>query len=92
MPRRRPSPPTRTPDGPRSRTPVAITAQPAYRRWRRRRALALGVIVVGITIALSHMIEHLGRLHVLPGVVQDLVLGYPMAAALIVVGLIAYPR
>ncbi len=43
-------------------------------------------------MALSHMIEHLGRLHVLPGVVQDLVLGYPMAAALIVLGLIAYPR
>ncbi len=89
---RRRTPPTRVPDGPRLRTPVTVTAQPSYRRWRRRRALSLGVIIVGIAMALAHMVEHLGRLRVLPGVVQDLILGYPMAAVLIVVGLIVYPR
>ena len=90
MPRRRtPTPPA---TGPRLRTPVTVTSQPSYRRWRRRRALAVGVIAAGVLMALSHMVEHLGRLHILPAGVQDLVLGYPMAAVLVVVGLLAYPR
>jgi len=78
--------------GPRLRTPVKISTQSGYRRWRLRRVAAIAVISIGILMALSHIIEHLGRVHLLPGVVQDLVLGYPMAGAFVVAGLFLYPK
>lgn len=74
------------------RTPVRLTDLPGYRRWRLRWQLAVGVMVVAGVMAVSHILEHLARIHILPGVVQDLVLGYPTAAALFVGGLFLIPR
>ncbi len=57
-----------------------------YRRERRRRVLG-GWALVGIggaVMAVVHMITHLGRLRIIG--LQDLLLGYPMAALLILVG------
>jgi hypothetical protein len=47
------------------------------------------LIVAAATIALTHMLEHLGRLHVLPSTgMQDHLLGYPMAAILAIAALV----
>lgn len=56
----------------------------AYRRERRRRVLGWGLVVVGAVMALVHVFTHLGRLSIVG--YQDLLLGYPMAAVLIMVG------
>jgi hypothetical protein len=58
----------------------------AYRRERRRRILGWAMVTVGTVMAVVHMVTHLGRLNIVG--YQDLLLGYPMAAMLILAGVI----
>jgi len=65
----------------RSRT-AAYT--PAYRRERRRKIVGWLFVAVGSVMAVVHIVAHLGRLNMVGQ--QDLLLGYPMAAALVLAG------
>jgi hypothetical protein len=61
---------------------------PAYRRLRRRRALGGTFVAAGIAMALFHALTHLAGLRYLSRPeLQDLLLGYPMAAVVAVIGL-----
>ena len=67
---------------PRSPQPSLYTA--AYRRVRRRRVAGWLLVGIGAIMAVVHMVTHLGRLHLLG--YQDLLVGYPMAAVLVLGG------
>ncbi|ORX15909.1 hypothetical protein AWC31_00520 [Mycolicibacterium wolinskyi] len=59
---------------------------PAYRRQRRYRAAGWSLVSVGAVMALAHVVTHLGRLHIVG--YQDLLLGYPTAAVLMLAGFV----
>ena len=62
---------------------------PAYRRERRRLLLGWSIVAVGIALGLTHMVTHLGNLQYLPTVgMQDLLMGYPVAAVLVLAGVL----
>jgi hypothetical protein len=64
-----------------------------YRRWQRRRFLSGGLIALGVVVVFTHVVVHLGNIEWLPTTgMQDLLTGYPMGAALIVIGLSLLPR
>lgn len=70
---------------------LACSPQPslytaAYRRVRRRRAVGWVLVAVGVVMAVVHIGAHLGRLHLLG--YQDLLIGYPMAAILVLAGVV----
>jgi hypothetical protein len=56
----------------------------AYRRERRRRILGWVLVALGALMAAVHMVSHLGRLKIVG--YQDLLIGYPMAAVLVLAG------
>jgi peptidoglycan/LPS O-acetylase OafA/YrhL len=56
----------------------------AYRRERRRRFGGWILVVLGSLMAAVHMVAHLGRLKIVG--YQDLLIGYPMAAILVLAG------
>lgn len=59
---------------------------------RRRRLLAYTLMALGVLVAGSHILEHLGAFQLLPNpTLQDLVLGYPTGGLLVVVGLAMLP-
>ncbi|WP_099041865.1 hypothetical protein [Mycobacterium neglectum] len=58
----------------------------AYRRERRRRVTGWLLVVAGSAMACAHIIAHLSQLKVVGP--QDVLLGYPMAAAMILAGFI----
>jgi len=58
----------------------------AYRRERRRRILGWVLVALGAAMAAVHMVSHLGRLKIVG--YQDLLIGYPMAAVLVLAGFI----
>lgn len=57
---------------------------PAYRRVRRRRVTGWLLVVAGGLMAVVHMVTHLGRLQLVW--YQDAIMGYPMAAIVILGG------
>jgi xanthine/uracil permease len=64
-----------------------------YRSWQRRRALAGGLIALGVVVVLTHVFVHLGNIEWLPTTgMQDLLTGCPMGGVLIVIGLSLLPR
>jgi len=68
---------------------VAGEGQDARRRaraaYRRRRVLACGLIVLAALVAVSHLLEHAGIVQVMSPGLQDVLIGYPTAAVLLVV-------
>lgn len=56
----------------------------AYRRDRRRRVLGWLLVGVGSVMGVVHLLTHLGRWQIIG--LQDLLLGYPMAAVLVLAG------
>ncbi|MEU0469597.1 hypothetical protein ABZ215_36835 [Amycolatopsis sp. NPDC006131] len=64
---------------------VAYTA--AYRRWLVGRAVGWALMVVGVVMAVVHIGAHLGNFTLLPTTgLQDLLIGWPMAGLLFIVG------
>lgn len=59
---------------------------PGYRRQRRYRAAGWILVGVGAVLATVHVVTHLGRLNIVG--YEDLLLGYPMAALLMLAGFI----
>lgn len=57
-----------------------------YSRRRRNRFFALGFLGLGALMGASHVLEHMGAFRILDPGWQDILLGYPMALMLIVVG------
>jgi hypothetical protein len=56
----------------------------SYRGERRRRIFGWVLVAIGTVMAVIHMVAHLGRLKIIG--YQDLLIGYPMAAVLILAG------
>jgi hypothetical protein len=75
-----------TPPGYRSTTSSLSIYTAAYRRERRRRILGWALVAIGTVMAIVHMVTHLGRLKMVG--YQDLLIGYPMAAMLVLAGFI----
>lgn len=64
----------------------------AWQRRRLKRRLAFACVALGLMVGFSHLLEHLDIIELLPNpVAQDLLVGYPTAGLLIVVGLILLP-
>ncbi|GAA3857184.1 hypothetical protein [Amycolatopsis tucumanensis] len=64
---------------------VAYTA--AYRRWLIGRTFGWALMAVGVVMAVVHIGAHLGNFSLLPTVgMQDLLLGWPMAGLLFIIG------
>lgn len=55
-----------------------------YQQERRRRIGGWVLVGIGAVMAVVHMITHLGRLQIIG--MQDLLIGYPMAAVVILAG------
>lgn len=76
------------------RTYTSRLTLPAQRRRepRIKPTKVLGVILLLIAVALvpTHLAEHDGTLDVLPGNLEDLFLGFPMAGALGIAAFIAF--
>jgi hypothetical protein len=69
--------------------PKKTAYTPAYYRQLYRRIAGWSLAGVGLLVAGSHVITHLGYFQVLPRVeLQDLLMGYPMAGVLFVAGII----
>lgn len=62
---------------------------PAYYWMLYKRIAGWALVSLGVLVAGSHVITHLGYFQVLPNVaLQDWVMGYPMAGVLVVGGII----
>ncbi|MEO8222845.1 MAG: hypothetical protein ABI563_18925 [Specibacter sp.] len=62
-----------------------------YRRHRRLVRIGQVIMAVGVLVGLSHWIAHLALTGGPPGM-QDLLIGYPTAAALLIAGAILAGR
>ena len=60
------------------------------KRRRRRHAAAYIMFAVAMVLALSHAFEHFGTIRLMSAGLEDLLIGWPMAAALALVGAIVY--
>lgn len=70
----------------------AESRREAWEKRRRKRRLAWVFIALGAIVGVSHLLEHLDVIQVLPNpTAQDLLLGYPTAGLLIVIGLVMLP-
>lgn len=64
----------------------------AWRKRQAKRRAAFVLMALGVVVAGSHLLEHLNVFQLLPNpAAQDLLLGYPTAGVLLVVGLILLP-
>ncbi|MBA3338550.1 MAG: hypothetical protein H0T54_02140 [Geodermatophilaceae bacterium] len=64
----------------------AVERQERYQRRRRKRVVALVFVTLAVLLGLSHVLEHMGAFRILDPGWQDLLLGYPMASVLLIVG------
>ena len=64
----------------------------AWEKRRRRRFTAYGLMVLGLLIAGSHVLEHAGAYQLLPNpTMSDIFLGYPTGGVLLIIGLAMLP-
>lgn len=61
-------------------------------QYRRRRAAGWALVALGVAIGVQHWLAHLGLFHVISPGWDDLVVGYPMAALLVIVGSIVLTK
>lgn len=71
---------------------AAARAKALLRRYRMRRTLGWGLVVLGILVGIEHWLEHLEVLSLLPKVIGEVGLGYPMAAVLVIAGAIVLSK
>lgn len=69
---------------------AAVSFRAQYRRWVLRRALGWVLIVAGVAMVVVHVVAHLANLELIKG--QDLLIGYPMGAFLVVLGMVIATR
>ena len=60
--------------------------------YLRRRILGWSSVTLGIIVFVTHWLEHLGFFKIASPGVEDLVAGYPVAAALVVIGVIVLTK
>lgn len=71
------------------RRPRKTQYTPAYYRRLRKQIAGWVLVGLGVVMAGSHVITHLGSFQVLPSTGwQDLLLGYPMAGILVLAGIV----
>lgn len=69
--------------------PKKTAYTPEYYRMLYKRIAGWALVFLGVLVAGSHVVTHLGYFQVLPNVaLQDWVMGYPVAGILVVVGII----
>lgn len=71
------------------RQEIAAAQADWFQRERRHRA-AYALWVVAAVMAVSHVFEHAGTINLMSSGLEDLLLGWPMAGALAIVGGIVY--
>lgn len=79
--RRKPEPGT-SPGGSRAADEKLV----AYRRRRRRQVLATVLFGLAGLVLVSHLLEHVGVLRLMSPAAQDILVGYPTAGLLAIVG------
>ncbi len=57
-----------------------------YRGRRRRRRVAIFLFAMGPLVAAFHLLEHLGSVRLFNPILEDVLIGYPTAILLLVVG------
>lgn len=63
-----------------------------WKKKQAKRRTAYALMVLALVVAVSHLLEHLDVIQILPNpAAQDLLLGYPTAGILLVIGLILLP-
>jgi len=73
----------------RSRRIGNATYTPAYYRHRRKKMAGWVLVAIGLLVAGSHLVTHLGYFTVMsPPLLQDAVMGYPTAAVLAFIGVV----
>jgi len=73
----------------RSRKFGNATYTPAYYRYRRKKMAGWMLVGLGLLVAGSHLVTHLGYFTVMsPPLLQDAVMGYPTAAVLAFIGVV----
>ncbi len=76
-----------------SKKPTKTAYTDAYRKLRRYRIAGTTLMVLGVLMALAHVYEHLADVAVLPSFgLRDLLIGFPMAGVLFVIGLVLAGR
>jgi cation transport ATPase len=65
-----------------------------FSQQRRRHAIALMMVILGVVIGVYHLFEHLEMVPAMTGTssLDDLVVGWPMALGLAVVAAMVYGR
>ena len=62
------------------------------RQYTRRRFFGWSLVVLGVAVGVGHWFQHLAGIDVLPRIIGELGLGYPMAGALAIAGVIVLSR
>jgi hypothetical protein len=65
---------------------TATATRERFVRRRRRRGVAIGLFVLSPVIAITHILEHLGKFQLMSPAAEDLFIGWPMAFVLLIVG------
>lgn len=74
-------------------TPQKATYTKAHRRWLAWRIVGFSLVGIGVVMALTHIVAHLGHLRFLPtSGMQDLLIGFPMAGLLFLGGVVLASR
>lgn len=81
----------------RARETQAAQQQAAARKmspraYRAHRALGWGLVGLGILVAVSHWLTHIGTWDFASQGIEDLIAGYPMAALLAIGGAVVLSR
>lgn len=63
-----------------------------YEQYQRRRFFGWALVVVGVAVAVSHWIQHLGAWELMSPGWSDLLIGYPTGGLLAVAGAIVLSK
>ena len=63
-----------------------------FEQYQRRRFLGWALVAVGVLVAASHWVQHLGVYELMSPGLSDLLIGYPTGGALAVLGSVVLSR